>query len=75
MSMGSTLTCPRCKRENTAEAGFCERCGFGLDATASLSAVKEDSSISPENWIDRVIAGKYRILSVLGGRVAPVREC
>ncbi|MEM7261145.1 MAG: protein kinase [Planctomycetota bacterium] len=64
--MNASLTCPRCKTENVAAQRFCQKCGFGLYKTDSLEPPPELLGERPEDTIGKVIAGKYRVLSVLG---------
>ena len=59
----STIECPRCKTENSAERSFCHRCGMGLRETGTLPS---PSSWDGEEWVGKIVGEKYRILSVLG---------
>lgn len=62
-SMSVTLNCPRCKSENQSGQSYCQRCGFGLDRTGSVS---EEHRVQTDEWIGKTINNKYRISSILG---------
>ena len=69
--MIASLLCPRCKTENASEQSFCQKCGFGLIRTDTLSRGSRTPTRrlqEAQQWVGKTIGEKYRINSILGAR-------
>jgi len=65
----ATVTCARCGYLAVAPAGtmnFCPKCGAGLREPPARPPESERASTSTSSWVGKLIADRYRLLSLLG---------
>ncbi len=60
---GSPAVCPRCGAAQRPNARFCKECGYRFGDKAAPAAPVTAAALKP----GQVLAGRYRIVSVIGG--------
>jgi len=66
--MGITVRCPKCRTENTSESKFCRECATPLSSSHGGISPQAQGSSEPSKVIprDTLVAGKYRVLEMVG---------
>ncbi|MBN2290225.1 MAG: protein kinase, partial [Candidatus Glassbacteria bacterium] len=56
------MYCPKCAKSNSDESNFCTKCGYNLKVVTPTGGLEiEQNRVREEDYLRRVLAGRYQI--------------